>query len=95
MSGHTPGPWEMTKAGFDRHLIRHALTGKDHVPGYIAEVNNIGSSFNANARLIAAAPELLEALIALYDDALELDIEKRPLYVAARAAIARATGESP
>ena len=52
-------------------------------------------SGSANARLIAAAPELLEALIALYDDALELDIEKRPLYVAARAAIARATGATP
>ena len=91
MSGHTPGPWEHTKAGFDRCLIRHALRGDAHVPGYLAEVNNIGGSFAANVALITAAPDLLYALIALYDDALELDIEKRPLYVAALAAIEKAT----
>lgn len=58
----TPGPWESTKVNWDRCVIRHALAGPEHVPGYIAEVNNIGSSFPANTRLIAAAPELYEAL---------------------------------
>ena len=88
--GHTPGPWEAVKANWDRTLIRHALPGDAHVPGYIAEVNNIGAGYEANARLIAAAPELLE----------ELQRARRVLvaegYIPAAtmdAAIAKATGE--
>jgi hypothetical protein len=47
----------------------------------------------ANARLIAAAPELLEALCMVLDDPDALD--GRPLtYECVRAAIAKATGET-
>lgn len=96
MSGHTPGPWDSTKVNWDRCLIRHALPGDAHIPGYIAEVNNIGASFEANARLIAAAPELLEALqeaIAELDDSLACPRDEWDFYDKARAAIRKATGE--
>lgn len=55
----------------------------------------------ANARLIAAAPDMLAALTALLDDHVQLvncgdcgnwDPEAEPEVIAARAAIAKATG---
>lgn len=58
MSGHTPGPWVVCEAhkGF---VISNDKNNYD-----IAVVRNIGSQNNeANARLIAAAPELLNALL--------------------------------
>ena len=47
----------------------------------------------ANARLIAAAPDLLEALIELADCGAEAWGEDRPCVKWARTAIAKATGE--
>lgn len=92
MSKHTPGPWEAVKVGHDRCVIRHALPGPEHVPGYLADVNNIGKSFPANVALIAAAPDLLAALIELRD--WYVDFTRLPP-VAANAAIAKATGGRP
>lgn len=64
---YTPGPWEAVKVNWDHMYIRRALRGDAHVPGYIADVYNIGKSksYEANARLIAAAPDLVEALAAV------------------------------
>ena len=62
-------------------------------PGYLAEARDCGSGdVSANARLIAAAPELLEALVLLLDQDDNGDGE---IWVRAkaRAAIAKATGE--
>ena len=91
VGGHTPGPWEAVKANWDRTLIRHALPGDAHVPGYIAEVNNIGAGYEANARLIAAAPELLEALEALLGNCLDSE-GLAAAHAKARAALAKAGG---
>lgn len=56
MSGHTPGPWAYRPTN-NGHMVAGAK------PGYLAEVRDCGSGcVKANARLIAAAPELLEAL---------------------------------
>lgn len=61
------------------------------VPGYLAEVRDCGSGdVAANARLIAAAPDLLEALLELADWYKEYT-GLPP--AAANAAIAKATGE--
>jgi len=58
MSGHTPGPWLHDVMYDGSFMIRepHVL---DHA---IANVDNVW-----NARLIAAAPDLLAALAALVD----------------------------
>lgn len=67
MSGHTPGPWEITYGASDHE------PKKDNAPFYIitdtmilAEVIDWESKYpgigSANARLIAAAPRLVEAL---------------------------------
>lgn len=92
MSGakHTPGPWEVLDGtrvgvtlpsltegcGYDSHCI--ALTY-----GHDQRIDA-----RANARLIAAAPELLEAL-RNYVDGCSLSIDALAV---ARAAIAKATG---
>lgn len=55
---HTPGPWRVEKTG-------PALLVWSDKPGLCASVNPPGSKADktdiANARLIAAAPDLLEA----------------------------------
>ena len=84
---HTPGPW----------LAGQTITAADpdRAPGSYERIT-IASRVNnmANARLIAAAPELLAALIGLLEqaDLGEVDAETAPLVEAARAAIAKATG---
>lgn len=75
MSKHTPGPWETFKGQDGWGIV--GLCG-----GYYGELSE------ANARLIAAAPELLEALHGL------LLFPNNPRENnKARAAIAKATGE--
>ena len=94
---HTPGPWEATKVNWDRTVIRHALRGDAHIPGYLAEVNNIGNDYDGNTKLIVAAPDLLSALrvarqaLADYLPAHRNEVTDAAI-AAADAAIARATG---
>lgn len=67
-TSHTPGPWvlaEVVESRFQKtemRRIRAEKEGFDH--GAVCEVYGVrdGSIAAANARLIAAAPELLEAL---------------------------------
>ena len=91
---HTPGPWDVaTKAGDGGLVVRSSKS--------MHELCQIHSSYKykdahkANARLIAAAPEILEALedcernmiISTQADMARLD--------RIRAAIAKAKGEQP
>lgn len=59
--GHTPGPWHIS--GDDR-CIYAKLTTVDGtaVEPLVAQCSKHTTSANANARLIAASPELLAAL---------------------------------
>ena len=87
MSEHTPGPWDVN--GIDTEKIR---IGSRKI-GDVAIVYNQSSRFDGtlsesrkcNAKLIAAAPELLKALqdILIFDSALSQEN--------ARAAIRKAT----
>ena len=82
MSKHTPGPWHT--AGEQGVQIRSA---KDQ----IAKVWTMrGNEWKANARLIAAAPDLLEALQDMVSDHASLSAATLAF---ARAAITKATGE--
>ena len=95
--GATPGPWYVTgnltryvEARIDGGLIQEvAACGPTEADG------GYGPQQEANARLIAAAPDLLEALIELADCGAEAWGEDRPCVKWARAAIAKATGEQP
>ena len=79
MSKHTPGPWRVIGAGWDE---------RGDAQYTLRDVKAIGA---ADARLIAAAPDLLAALKrVLSDDEVALS---RPDYEFARAAILKAEGE--
>lgn len=58
---HTPGPWRVERQNGSPTTGEWMIAGAK--PGYLAEVRDCGSGcVKANASLIAAAPELLEAL---------------------------------
>lgn len=78
---HTPGPWfwDKVSTGHCRHVI---------VDSEGFTIANPSPMSEADARLIAAAPELLTALQAGVDN----DIPMADWLSMARAAIARATG---
>ena len=84
---HTKGPWSAIEA--QRGFIVTAIDGFYD----IAVVRNMGNEDNkANARLIAAAPDLLEALQHAVDWLNAAGIaETMPVQLQARAAIKKAT----
>ena len=90
----TPGPWEVGEDG-------DVIWGPEWEgrKTFVASVPfNKTPRTEADARLIAAAPELLEALEELMSDVLDIrgvDVEeyKPEGFKRARAAIAKATGE--
>jgi len=88
---HTPGPWNVT-----------GLYVREQDGGLVASINDLWhgqktpkAEKNANARLIAAAPDLLAALEELLWSAsrtsLETDGDYSNAFTAARAAIDKAT----
>lgn len=98
---HTPGPW-FTDIREDTDERRYIMSEKAPFPGTVAIVTLDVAEAEANARLIAAAPELLEALQRFldYESAMNSreDVSGMLIYAEfsdmARAAIAKATGES-
>lgn len=97
---HTHGPWRVERQNVSPTTGEWMIAGAK--PGYLAEVRDCGSGCAAaNARLIAAAPELLEAIeetltagINWYETATKSDASELGFVVRARAAIAKAKGES-
>ena len=101
---HTPGPWTLHPTAL-HPAVRSAGT-PDAGPRRICTVGTMNGNpvDKANARLIAAAPELLEALIALLGVApskapgagLIVGAEEKHANAlqAARAAINKATGDA-
>lgn len=95
MSGHTEGPWEIkrSKQGYPYQI--YAPYGDDRAKGRVGQsVTRWGAismpssaESEANARLMAAAPELLAELQRLVAGGL--------LSVQADAVIAKATGTEP
>jgi hypothetical protein len=87
---HTPGPWMVDRPG----TLFHIRT-MDEINGTVATCDPCDFATQeqlANARLIAAAPELLEALRELVESVAISDPGVYDLD-AARAAIAKATGQ--
>ncbi len=100
----TPGPWSLDE--FDS-----VVHGEEPLHGWgrketvrvsgVALPGRVTEEYAANTRLVAAAPELLEALqnlIVSYDNFRERTGRdgdpENPLMIDARAAIAKATGET-
>lgn len=89
---HTPGPWVAIGRTVHHLMFEEPLDGRNE----ICRVPNCNPESERNARLIAAAPELLAALIGclptLEDRAGQLGVDSVPL-VAARAAISHVEGD--
>jgi DUF1680 family protein len=92
MNKHTPGPWAY--AGYARSMAFRVTKTPEDATGDVCNVlaglaAKTNEEVEANARLIAAAPDLLEALMhCATDEGPEQEWLDR-----ARAAIAKATGE--
>ena len=87
----TPGPWiYRSPTEYDNPHIGWCIDSPDSE--LVAEVK-ITATVEANARLIAAAPELLEALEAIVDRMGQGFVPTRKLLTRGRDAIAKAKGD--
>ena len=95
---HTPGPWLATQTYFFGHDSWQITGENGDTNPFLCRVTDSTPDYEANARLIAAAPELLAELSNLL-----ARIEASPTLLphisadarnAARAAIAKATGNT-
>jgi len=103
MSKHTPGPWRVFEHSWcDTSIVAdgfdHGICSLDinHATEETQEADE--ALMAANARLISAAPELLEALIKCRDEMGQLPHSLGYEFTHLRALnelIAKATGESP
>ena len=106
---HTPGPWSIDRTGEHHGQRPYGISAgkRGPTPKNIVKWRGIASPASAeseaNARLIASAPELLEALTVLYADYKALAdsgdagnwrLEDTDSGKQALAAIAKATGEA-
>lgn len=94
---HTPGPWEISKSGkMPIYVAAKDGRWKDAPGTIIGTVGTISHGTGdfrediANARLIAAAPDMLAALCEIRKHA--ADYQRGQIASVAAAAIARATG---
>lgn len=105
MSEHTPGPWEIHTANGRLPIVREVRMAHGEASTYSATVRSVNGDHvckldfgygkairedTANARLIAAAPELLTACEAALNDRMYKDWP--PIADLLIAAIAKATG---
>lgn len=97
--GHTPGPWRLIE-----HPHSHDWVGfieSDSIRNIAAVCNNYAGDDVVNARLIAAAPDLLAALELAFDYGVGVGIfghaamqqKGKQISEQIRAAIAKAKGE--
>ena len=87
---HTPAPWKIQSPKMTEQRLW--LIGED---GVIAKIGGVKSpeEIEANARLIAAAPELLEALQMMVAMVCRTELENLPQVKSACETIAKAKGE--
>ena len=99
---HTPGPWELDHCRNEDGSKFITINGQGPHGAWLADIQagdvngkpaDVTEKHLANARLISAAPELLEALEMLMpQEPQEADSYDRSMWENARAAIAKATG---
>ncbi len=93
-ASHTPGPWVVARGRINcsGEFGYGAITTDEDEPWYIAKVESLPRE-EANARLIAAAPDMLAALQRLVNDSMFKNHPEASQM--AIDAIAKATGEAP
>ena len=87
---HTPGPWNLhTYEGYSE--VNHLEINANGAFGTICSLSDSNGSSKANASLISAAPEMLEALqnlLPMWESGID-----EPWITKAREAIIKATGQ--
>jgi len=90
MSKHSPAPWRGPYRSIDQKLV--IIRPDDVIIAYLDNWTDDADEQSANARLIAAAPDLLAALAELTQAVEDEGVPCMGLLIAkCRAAIARAT----
>ena len=90
-TSHTPGPWSYENEGQTVYVGEGQWIAQVRGWGWLQKMKNGEAVQDANGRLIAAAPELLEALELLVDNPYREGTESdERLRRIARAAIAKA-----
>ena len=95
----TPGPWivedsRKLKSKRLRSNLLMVVAAKGGMPGLIVNQGSVTPTDEANARLIAAAPDLMAALEAVHFDISSCGVVRAPTQQAMRAAINKAKGIS-
>ena len=92
---HTPGPWFIERRTYDNETTYYGVTASDgHGWSGNRYMSVSGCIDEHDARLIAAAPELLEALQKIAGNTYDEWTNGAEAARIARAAIAKATGEN-
>lgn len=96
---HTPGPWKVFEASWCKTFITapgfdHGICGLDINHATEESQESDSAQMAANARLIAAAPELLDALLLAVSRQSYKPGDGPDWWEIGRAAIAKATGAS-
>jgi hypothetical protein len=101
-TNHTPGPWALLDRAENSRTLTHITNGA-HIVCTLGTTRTDGSpNHSANANLIASAPDLLSALIALEKASREVldtsathdGLENCKTLLEARIAIQKAKGEA-
>jgi hypothetical protein len=97
---HTPGPWSIEKTdSYGASVVaiaQVAWCGANSSYGSMGNQSISARQAKANARLIAAAPDMLDALLTLMENAENVDGLGFNMFAVTKAcrAIAKATGEN-
>lgn len=97
---HTPGPWTVNELMFGGEVSEHHIFIEPDVAVIERKVAGHDQHDMADARLIAAAPAMLEALEALANEygphtgRMAVNAPRRAMWFNARAAIRAAKGEA-
>ena len=91
MNKHTPRPWEVTHQVYSDYSFDIVSNGK--VIATCGATQDINSDIAANARLIAAAPELLKMLKKISNSIGDDAQDRQDLKEIAEEAIAKAEGK--
>jgi len=92
MSKHTPGPWHRNIKPASKYTT--VWSGRNKHVAHVETRGLTEAEIEANISLIAAAPDLLDALINFVNAAEHCGGEDDPITIAAREAVRKATEPS-
>ena len=93
MANFTPGPWIVDKHLDIRDKKSHVIAQVSHMPGKIGRKDVFNPKSMANARLIAAAPEMYAMLLEVKNVLQQYDCDEALSYLGLEELLTRIDGE--